>query len=135
MMKHSTTRNQQGYTIVEILVSIIVGAILIGSVNTVYTNQLYLSQLGRDELMVNGFAEGKIEALRSKGYLGLAAGTSDTTAELPDELNTPRSANIIISQESVSVKRVELAITYNQQGKNREYNYTTLLGELGVGQY
>jgi prepilin-type N-terminal cleavage/methylation domain-containing protein len=132
---HSIKNTENGFTLVELLVSIVVGAMLLVSVNTIYTTQIYLAQSARDTFSVNSYAEGKVEALRSEGYLSLANGTNDITSELPSELNAPRSATLIISNQSTSIKKVVLNITYNQQGKIQNYSYSTFLGELGVGQY
>jgi prepilin-type N-terminal cleavage/methylation domain-containing protein len=135
-MKHKHQEmSEEGFTLIELLVSIIVGAILVGSVNTVYTNQLALSQQTRDTVLANAFAESKIEALRSKGYLGVNNGTSNITSEMPSELQSPRSATLAVSTQSTSVKKVLLTITYLSSGRSQTFTYTTYLGELGVGQY
>lgn len=135
-MNHSQKQTgEAGFTLVELLVSLAVGAVLIGSVHIVYTNQLALSQQTRDTVLANAFAESKIEALRSKGYLGVSNGTNDITGELPSELQSPRSASLAVTAQSTSVKNVLLTITYRSQGKDQTYSYTTYLGELGVGQY
>ncbi len=119
----------------ELLVSLAVGAVLIGSVNTIYTNQLALSQQTRDTVLANAFAESKVESLRSKGYLGVTNGTTDISTELPAELGSPRSATLVVTNKSTSVKNIALTISYRSQGKTQTYSYTTYLGELGVGQY
>ncbi len=127
--------SEDGFTLVELLVSIIVGALLLTSINTIYTNQLLLNQLARDTFVANSYVEGKIESLRSLGYLGLSNGTSNITSELPAELSPPKSATQTVSTESTSIKRVVLDVTYNKQGTTQTFSYTTYVGELGVGQY
>ncbi len=124
-----------GFTIVELVVAIGVLGIFIISVVTLMINTDRTGQRTRDVAVVNSYAENKIESLRSAGYLGLPA-SGDITAELPNELKTPRSAslNIGAAPSSTSVKKVELSITYNEQGTPRTYSYTTFIGELGVGQ-
>lgn len=126
--------SQKGFTIVELLISLIVGAILVGSVNTIYTNQLFLSQRARDTVIVNAFVEAKVEALRSQGYLGVSIGTTDITSEMPVELNAPRSAILTVTTRSTSVKQIQLSVNFSEQGVSRNYSYVTYLGELGVGQ-
>jgi len=125
---------QAGFTIVELLVSLIVGAILVGSVNTIYTNQLFLSQRTRDTVIANAFVEAKVEALRSRGYLGVSLGSTDITGEMPAELNLPRNATLAVTTHSTSVKQIQLTLTFNEQGVAQNYSYITYLGELGVGQ-
>jgi prepilin-type N-terminal cleavage/methylation domain-containing protein len=128
-------RVSDGFTLVESMVAIIVGAILVGSLTLVVSQQAKLSQKGRDLLIADNFAEGKIEAVRSQGYLGLTNGTTNITNELPSELQAPRSASLTISDQDSGLKKVVLTLTYSDQGPARTYSYSTYVGELGVGQY
>lgn len=120
---------------VELLIAIIVGGILVLSLNNIVSTHVYLSQRGRDLSVANSYAEQKIEALRSKGFLTLSNGTTNVTSELPGELKSPRSASLNISSVSPAIKRVHLSVTYSEQGTARTQTYTTYVGELGVGQY
>lgn len=129
------TSSEAGYTVVELLVAIVVGAILVGSVNNIVTSQVYLSQRGRDLVLANAYAERKVEELRSVGFLGLSDGTTTITSELPNELNAPRSGTVTVSSPSSAIKQVDISITYNEQGATRTQTYKTFIGELGVGQY
>ena len=131
----SIHKNQSGFTVVEILVAIVVGAIVITGANGIIVAQGYISQRGRDLVLANAFVEGKIESLRSTGFLGLTDGTTVITDELPSELNAPRSGTLTVSSYNAAIKRIEISITYNEQGAARTYSYTSLIGELGVGQY
>lgn len=120
---------------VELLIALIVGAILVLSLNAIVSSHSFLTQRSRSLVVSNAYAEKKIEALRSAGYLGVTPGTTDITNELPSDLLKPRAASLTISQESSAVKRIRLNISYNEQGANRTQVYTTFIGELGVGQY
>lgn len=132
----STSKNQSGFTLVELITAIGIGAFFIIAVSTLLINSSRISQRGRDIAVANSFAENKVEALRSAGYLRLDAGvTTDITGELPAELAAPRNASLAVSQQSTSIKEVLITIEYNDQGKQKTYSYTTYLGELGVGQY
>jgi type II secretory pathway pseudopilin PulG len=124
-----------GFTIVELLVTLLACAIMIGGVSIAVNSQSVIAQRHRDMVIANAYANSKVESLRSKGFLGLSNGTTDLTSELPDELKAPRGSTLVISDESVSVKRIELSVTYSERGESRTFNYTTLIGELGVGQY
>lgn len=126
---------EDGFTIVELIVALVVGSILVGVVNLVFTNQSYLSQRVRDTVLANAYAEGKVEALRSAGYLGINNGSTDITSELPSELNAPRSGSLVVSTPSDGLKQVDLTINFNEQGTPRTLSYRTYIGELGVGQY
>jgi prepilin-type N-terminal cleavage/methylation domain-containing protein len=127
--------NNNGFTIVELIVTIIVGSMLAGSTSMIVANQSRVSQLGRDVVISNSFAETRIESLRSAGFNNLTNGIADITAELPAELVQPRNASVEITDSSSGIKQVDLTITYNDQGEQRTFSYRTFIGELGVGQY
>jgi prepilin-type N-terminal cleavage/methylation domain-containing protein len=130
------SRNAEaGYTVVELLMAIIVASILTTAINSIHNSHARLSQRNRDLTLANSFAENKKESLRSQGFLGLTDGYTDITAELPAELNTPRSGQVQVTAQNAAVKKVYVTITYNDQGSPRTYNYSTFVGELGVGQY
>lgn len=126
---------ETGFTIVELIVALFVASSLVGSVQLIYTNQTYLAQRARDLALANAYVEGKVESLRSKGFLGLSDGTTDITAQLPTELNAPRSGSMQVSSPSSGIKRVVIDINYNSQGADKSVTYTTNIGELGAGQY
>jgi prepilin-type N-terminal cleavage/methylation domain-containing protein len=125
----------RGFTIIELLVSILVAVVLIGALNVTTINHSRISQRGRDLTLSNSYAENKIEELRSRGYLDLSNGNTDVTNELPSELKAPRTGTLAITEPSAGLKNVVLTITYNDQGAVRTQIYTTYVGELGVGQY
>jgi Tfp pilus assembly protein PilE len=128
-------RSEAGVTIVELIVTLVVGSILVGSTVLITTSYSRISARTLYLTVANSYAENKVESLRSLGFLGLADGTTDITNELPTELKNPRSASVQISSPSATTKKVDLTITYNDQGAPRTYTYTTYIGELGVGQY
>lgn len=127
--------DSKGFTIVELVVGIGLSAIFVGTITTLQTNNVKISQRGRDVAAANSFAENKIEALRSQGYLAVPVGTQDITNELPSELNSPRSASLAVTTDPETMKKVTLTVTYNDQGSSRTYTYVTYIGEVGVGQY
>lgn len=127
--------NAPGFTIVELLVTLVASAVMIGAVSLAVNSQSVIAQRHRDLVIANAYANSKVEELRSKGFLGLANGTTDITGELPDELKAPRNASLVISAYSTSIKEVDLSITYSERGTSRTLTYTTYIGELGVGQY
>jgi len=126
--------SSDGFTIVEILVSIAVAAIVTMSLNQVTTTYLHVSQRGRYLNLANSYAETKIEALRNQGYNSLALGTSSLTSSLPSQLPPVRSASMTVTSPLSGLKQVDLTVSYNDQGFSNSYSYTTYIGELGVGQ-
>lgn len=127
--------DELGFTLVEVIISIMAVALFIFAFNTIYTTQIYINQRGRDTSVVNSFVETKIESLRSKGFLGLSNGETDISNELPSELGTPRSASLNISEVNSATKKIVINVNYTQQGQDQNISYTSYIGELGVGQY
>lgn len=127
-------RHQGGFTIVELLVAIAVGAIVTASLSQVVTSYIHVAQRGRYLNLANSYAEAKMEALRNTGYNGLSLGTTNVSGELPSQLPPGRSASMTISSPSDGLKEVDISISYNDQGQQNNYSYTTYVGELGVGQ-
>jgi prepilin-type N-terminal cleavage/methylation domain-containing protein len=131
-MKEKTSA---GFTIVELLVTIALSGIIIGSLSQVVTTYLHLSQRGRYLNLANSYAEAKVETLRNQGYGSLNPGTTNLSSELPSQLPPTRSASMVISSPSGGIKQVDVTVTYTDQGQSNSYGYTTYVGELGVGQY
>ncbi len=124
--------NSDGFSIVELILSITVGVIFIAAVTQVVNNYISLGQKSRNVILANSYVEGKVETLRNIGYNGLIAGTADLSAELPSQLPTPRSASLTIITPSNGLKQADISVTYNDKGKTQTYSYTTYIGELSV---
>jgi type II secretory pathway pseudopilin PulG len=124
----------EGLTIIELLVSIVVAGVVIGSLSQVVSTYLHVSQRGRYLNLANSYIEAKVEALRNVGYNSLTLGTTSLTGELPTQMPLTRSASMTVSSPSNGLKQVDLSVTYADNGQSNTYSYTTYLGELGVGQ-
>jgi prepilin-type N-terminal cleavage/methylation domain-containing protein len=129
-----TDPKQKGFSLIEMILAIVVGASFIAGMNIIVGNYTSLGLRGRNLTLANSYSEGKAEALRSIGYNGLNNGTTDISSELPAQLNKPRSASLAISQPQDGLKRIAITVTYYDNGASRSYNYETYVGELGVGQ-
>jgi len=127
-------RSSDGFTIVELLVSIAVAAIVTASLSQVVTSYVHVAQRGRYLNLANSYAEAKVEALRNTGYNGINVGTTNISAELPSQLPRSRSASMTVSSPSTGLKQVDITLTYKDQAQTNTLAYTTYIGELGVGQ-
>ncbi|HET7320325.1 MAG TPA: prepilin-type N-terminal cleavage/methylation domain-containing protein, partial [Candidatus Saccharimonadales bacterium] len=102
----------EGFTLVELLVAIAVGAIVVASLNVMVSGYLHVSQRGRYLNATNSFVEGKVEALRNSGYNAVPAGTSSLTSQLPSMLPPSRSASMTVSSPSSGLKQVDITVSY-----------------------
>ena len=126
--------SSDGFTLVELLVAIAVGAIVTASLTQVVTSYVHVAQRGRYLNLANSYAEAKVESLRNVGYNGLTPGTTNISSELPNQLPGSRSASMTIGNPSGGLKEVDITVSYSDQGQSQSYTYTTYIGELGVGQ-
>lgn len=133
-MSVKTYPSSDGFTIVELLVSIAVAAIVTASLSQVVTSYVHVAQRGRYLNLANSYAEAKVESLRNTGYNGLSLGTTDVSSQLPSQLPPTRSASLTISNGPPGIKQADLTVSYKDQGQTNTYVYTTYVGELGVGQ-
>lgn len=128
-------KNQSGFTIVELLISIVVFAIVVPGLASFLNFISSLNDRARDVSVINAMVENKVEALRSVSFVGVGTGTTDFSDELPQHISRPRTATYEISSVSPSLKQIDVTVTYNDSGSERTLTYRTYLGELGVGQY
>lgn len=129
------THHQNGFTIIELIVSIVVFAILVPSVASFLSLLNDMNDRARDTAIINALAENKVESLRSAKFTSLTDGTTNFTNELPSTITPPKSATYQISTPQSGLKMAFITITYNDHGKQKSLSYKTYIGELGVGQY
>jgi prepilin-type N-terminal cleavage/methylation domain-containing protein len=130
------TRRRDGFTIVELLVSIVIAGVIIPAVTIALTNLSAVNRQARDQTLANFIAQNKIESLRSIGYNALNAGTTSFTSSLPSTMGSPKSASYIITADNptTGVKKIDISISYTDYGRAHNLSYRTYISELGVGQ-
>lgn len=128
-------KSQNGFTVLEVVVTIAIAGFILVSVIAMINSLNVINDRARDLTLANALAENKVEGLRSIGFSGLVDETVDFTDELPNVLAAPRQAQYVVSSPSAGLKQVEVEITYNDYGSQRNIEYRTYIGELGVGQY
>ena len=126
--------SENGFTLVELLVAIAVGAIIVASLTQVVTNYIHLAQRGRYLNIANAYVEAKTESIRNLGYNSVTDGTTSLTSELPSGMPRIKSGTMTISSPSLGLKQLDITVSYTDQGQSQSYSYTTYVGELGVGQ-
>lgn len=127
---------QSGFTLTEIIIAISIIAFFSLALTGFLINMARINDRARDLTFANAIAEKKLEELRSGGYLTLSNGTTSFTSELPATLGAPKSAQYVVADSSVgaSVKKIDIAISYTRRSETTTVNYSSLVGELGIGQ-
>lgn len=126
-------KKEAGFSLVELMLAIVVGATFVGSMNLVTDSYTNLGKRNRNLVLVNSYAEAKVEALRNSGYNSISTGTTALNSELPSQLPN-HSGTMTVSQPQAGLKQIDLSINYRDGTISRSYSYRTYIGELGVGQ-
>ena len=126
---------ESGFTIVELLVTIVVLGIVIGSLGGLYyLMQITEVQSQHYDLAVRA-ARTEIEELRNNGYASLTPGSSiNFTSSLPAQLPHDKQGSVAISQPLPELRRVDVTITYTDHGKSQTVELSSNIGIVGLGQ-
>lgn len=132
-----STHHQQesGFTLVELLVTIVVLGIVIASMAGLYWT-MQVTQVQSQHLdMANRAARTEIENLRNNGYNALTPGsTIDFTSSLPTNLPKDKNGTVAVSQPVDDLRRVDVTITYTDFGKHQKITLSSNIGIIGIGQ-
>jgi prepilin-type N-terminal cleavage/methylation domain-containing protein len=127
--------SDSGFTIVELVTTIVVIGILI---STVATMSLYIQSSQRRanyKEAANRAAQRQVEALRNNNYNALIAGaTINFTSSLPDSLPSNKQGLVTVSEPLPGLKRVDVAVTYNDGSNAERVELSSLIGILGITQ-
>lgn len=126
-------KDQQGFTIIEMLVALALFAIIIPALTLGLSTLTQLNNRARDLTLISIIAENKIESLRSIGYNSVPTGTSTFTSELPGEIAGPKTATLTVTQ-GTGQKIVDVSVQYTDYRKSRTILYKSIISETGVGQ-
>ncbi|MGI9027739.1 MAG: type II secretion system protein [Candidatus Saccharimonadales bacterium] len=127
-------KNQTGFTLIELVVSITLIGVVIGSTLTLFLTiqstqrrTVYLETATRS-------AQRKMESLRNNNYNNLVAGqTLNFTAELPVELKN-RTGSVLVSEPTPGLKRIDITVEYYEGTSRQEVKLSSLVGILGITQ-
>lgn len=131
------SKNDIGFTLVEVIVTIVVAGIMMIGLSTTVVGIRLINARSKDAALINSVAIEKVEELRSRTFIQLDDGSYDFTNELPDTITNDRSATYTVSSVpgNASLKEIVVSINYNDFNNESTYEYKTYIGELGVGQY
>jgi prepilin-type N-terminal cleavage/methylation domain-containing protein len=125
---------QKGFTIVELMITVVLAGIIIPAVAVSLTNLSVVNKLSRDQALANSLAQNKTEYLRSVGYNALVLGTTSFTNEMNSTIGSPRSASYTISSPATGIKQIDISVSFTEYNTTKSLAYRTYISELGVGQ-
>lgn len=126
---------QEGFTLVELIITIsIVGIASIGIASLFYTTQ-YTQQQSRYIDAATRAAQRQVEILRNNSYNNLQAGQTITfTADLPSSLPKTKSGTVVVTEPSEGLKRVDVTVSFSQNGRTQNVKLSSLIGVIGISQ-
>src|SRR6266404_5943933 len=103
--RHNQPAQADGFTIAELVITIVIMGIIIPAVALALTNLSVINYQARDLALSNMLAQNKVETLRSTGYNGIALGTQSFSSELPANMGSPKSASYTITSPQTGIKQ------------------------------
>jgi len=130
-----TKSNQGGFTLVELLITMIVLGIVITSLaGLYYVMQIQSIQNLRLDLAIRA-ARTEIEDLRTTGYSSLTPGQNiDFTSSLPSQLPPDKKGTVIVSEPDSGLRRVDVTVTYTSYGIPETVELSSDIGIIGITQ-
>jgi len=130
-----TPINSKGFTLVELLVTVIILTIVIISMGGMY----YITQTAEIRSLHYNIAvladRTEIESLRNNGYDSLAPGsTINFTSSLPSQLPANKSGTVTVSQPTAGLRQVVATVTYTEFNQTTTIMLTSDIGIIGIGQ-
>ncbi|MGH7237885.1 MAG: type IV pilus modification PilV family protein [Candidatus Saccharimonadales bacterium] len=131
---NETQKNQSGFTLVELMVTIIVLGIAIVGISGLYYGMQVAEVQSQHLDLATRAARTEIEDLRNNGYGTLTPGTNiDFTASLPTALPRDKNGSVAVSQPLADLRRVDVSVTYSDYGKPQTVELSSDIGVIGIG--
>jgi len=127
-------KNDGGFTLVEIVVTILMIGIATASLSSMFITIRNIQLQTAYYNTAHRAAAREIESLRNDSYTTLVAGqTINFTNSVPPILPN-RTGSAVISSPSEGIRRIDATVTYKSQGKTRTLTLSSLIGEIGITQ-
>lgn len=128
-------RDSSGFTIVELIISIIVIGIIVAALSTLFIGiQNTQNQTVYKENATRA-AQREIESLRNNNYGTLTAGENiDFSGDLSPKLPSGSTGTVVVSEPSAGLKRVDVTVSYPDGSKTHEVTLSSLIGVIGITQ-
>lgn len=135
-------RNQQGgFTIVELLITLIVIGVVFGAFMTTFTSIQNINKKALDVNAASVAAFTKLEEYENQNYTLLPATSpngelkevEDFGSTLNTTLEAPRTGKVYINTISPTLKQVVVSVEYGSGGAKRVIQYATFIQRSGLG--
>ena len=134
-IKTDSLKNNNGFTLVELMVTIVVLGIVITSLAGMY----YIMQITQIKTLHYDLAvraaRTEIEDLRNNGYDSLTPGsTINFSSNLPALLPANKSGTVAVSEPMKGLRRVNVTVSYSEFHQTQNITLSSDIGVIGLGQ-
>lgn len=132
----TTANNQSGLTLTELVIATAVMGMLIIAIANTFITIIGIQRQSRNLALATEVTESKLESLRNDTYNDIAVSPPDIDfeSELPDELGSPRSASVHVTEPRPDVKRLDAVVSWKEGKVTRTVKLSTLVSKLGINQ-
>ena len=123
-----------GFTIIELIISIVVFGFVAAGLAEVFTSVTDVQRNTNYLQLATTAAQTEVESLRNNNYDQLQNGTINFTSQLPSNLPGPHSGTVIVSSPFTDIKRVDVTVSYNQDGLTENIELSSFIGIIGISQ-
>ncbi|MCL5093523.1 MAG: prepilin-type N-terminal cleavage/methylation domain-containing protein [Patescibacteria group bacterium] len=133
MFKNSNIKKNQGFTILEILITIILLSTIAVTIIPLFTRGIALNKNSKNKLYAYEAARSEIEKMRSSSFNSLnnhsfsVAGVSQATGTVTVDSNVNGSSQ-------TDIIKVTALVTWPFNGRNEEIRLETYIAEKGINQ-
>lgn len=133
--------NQTGFSLVELLITMIVIGVLFGAFLVTFTSIQNINKKALDINTANTIAYAKVQEYENKNFSSLPNTTptntlvqvEDFSSSLPNSLEYPRVATVSINTMSTSLKQVIVNIQFGSGPSQRTIQYADFIQKNGLG--
>lgn len=128
-------RQQAGFTIPELLVTIVFMGFAFIGITELYLNIQRIQEETAYVQVASHAAQTEIESLRNSNYNSLTVGQNiDFSSSLPTTLPGPRTGTVVVTQPMAGLDRVDVTVAYTDHGVSRQVELSSLIGIIGISQ-
>jgi type II secretory pathway pseudopilin PulG len=127
-------RSQNGFTLVELIVTATYVAAASAAIIGIFITVGKMNRYSRNMTTATALAEQKIEVYRDAGYAAIPVGSpaEDFSSQLPANFGSPKAAVANVTESPVGLKKVDVVITYTDDGRPKKVELTTLVAQKGI---
>ncbi|HEX7368124.1 MAG TPA: hypothetical protein VF261_00520 [Candidatus Saccharimonadales bacterium] len=126
--------NDEGLTIVELIVTIIVLGILVIAITNLFIGIQHEQRQAGFLVSATHAAQTEVETLRNNSYTSLTNGqTIDFTSQLPS--NLPQATGTVqVSTPAADLRRVDVTVSYAADNSTHQVTLSSIIGVIGISQ-